>query len=208
MTRPSDVRRDDGPEAIDVDVAEGSTAVQSLLSDTALIIGITRGRREALAEIYERHGTHAQRLARQVCGADRADDVVQQVFLRLWQTPAAFDVERGSLRSYLMRMTRGRALDLLRSDSCPRNSEHDVRPARTPQEENDPSTTVGTRLGHDAEEMLGRLPVSQREAIALCLRGYTYREVAQALGQPEGAIKGRIRAGLVRLHSRTTEDAP
>jgi len=177
-----------------------STEGLSQATDDALVGAVAGGRRGALAEVYERHGAPTGALARRLCGDDLADDVVQDVFLRLWQSPGSFDANRGSLRSYLLMLTRGRAIDLLRSGASRRNRENVLHSTRTRRLGVDPSGGGGEYDGR-GDELLSELSIHQREAIFLAYYvGYSYREVAQVLGQPEGTIKSRIRAGLGRLH--------
>jgi RNA polymerase sigma-70 factor (ECF subfamily) len=92
--------------------------------DAALVVAIGRWREDALAEVYRRHGGAAYALALRLLN-DRqlAEEVLQEVFLRLWNTPERFDPERGSLRSYLLAQTHGRAVDLLRSERSRRQRE-------------------------------------------------------------------------------------
>ena len=85
-------------------------------SDAALVVAIGRWSEEALAEVYRRHGGAAYALARRLLNdKELAEEILQEVFLRLWNTPERFDSERGSLRSYLLAQTHGRSVDLLRS---------------------------------------------------------------------------------------------
>jgi RNA polymerase sigma-70 factor (ECF subfamily) len=90
------------------------------LADADLVHDIATGDRDALAEVYERDGASVHGLARYVCGPRHADDVLQEVFLRLWREPQAFDAHRGSLRSFLLVMTRLRSIDILRSNKARR----------------------------------------------------------------------------------------
>jgi len=87
------------------------------LADADLVHDIATGNRDALAKVYERDGASVHGLARYVCGPRHADDVLQEVFLRLWREPQAFEAYRGSLRSFLLLMTRLRAIDILRSNN-------------------------------------------------------------------------------------------
>lgn len=170
-------------------------------SDAALVLAIGRYRQEALAEAYRRHAGAVFGLSRRLLSDQTlAEEVVQEVFLRLWNDPARFDPARGTLRSYLLAQTHGRSVDLVRSEGARRAREE--REARSTAE-------AGYDLEHEvwdlttAEQVrqaLDALPTSERSAIEMAyFRGLTYREVAVHLGEPEGTIKSRIRSGLKRL---------
>jgi RNA polymerase sigma-70 factor (ECF subfamily) len=172
-------------------------------SDSGLVMAIARYREDALAEAYRRHAGAVFALARRVLAdLTTAEEVVQEVFLRLWTQPDKFDPDRGSLRSYLLAQTHGRAVDLLRSDTSRRRREE--REARQTAE-------AGYDLEHEVwdltvadkvKEVVAVLPVAERRAIELAyFGGHTYREVAVLLGEPEGTVKSRIRAGLQRMRS-------
>ena len=90
-------------------------------SDGALAVAIGRWREDALAEAFRRHAGAVYGLAQRVLG-DRAaaEEVVQEVFLRLWNAPDRYDPERGSMRAFLLAQAHGRAVDQLRSDSSRR----------------------------------------------------------------------------------------
>src|SRR5918992_2679588 len=93
-------------------------------SDAALIVAIGRYRQEALAETYRRHAGAVFGLARRLLSeVSLAEEVVQEVFLRLWHQPDKFDPDRGSLRSYLLAQSHGRAVDVLRSETSRRRRE-------------------------------------------------------------------------------------
>lgn len=170
-------------------------------SDVTLMVAIARGTGGALAEVYRRHADHMYGLAVGLCGHGRAQDVVQEVFLELWQKPERFVGDRGSLRTFLLTQTYGRSVDRLRSDGA-RETRQVAHARRTTFPEPDVETTVLGHLDRDAVwRHLRALPDEQRDAIVLAFfEGHTYREVARLLGQPEGTVKSRIRAGLARLH--------
>lgn len=170
-------------------------------SDATLVVAIGRWREDALAEAYRRHGGAVYALARRVVrDTGMAEEVVQEIFVRLWSSPDRFDSERGSLRSWLLAQAHGRSIDWLRSEG-----------ARRQRQERDAQRS--THAGYDLEreamdlatadrvrEVMANLPSTEREALELAyFDGYTYREVANLLGTPEGTIKSRIRSGLKRL---------
>jgi RNA polymerase sigma-70 factor (ECF subfamily) len=170
-------------------------------SDAALVVAVGRWRQEALAEAYRRHAGAVFALSRRLLADNaRAEEVVQEVFIRLWHAPERFDPERGSLRSYLLAQTHGRAVDVLRSETSRRRREE--RDARETAE-------GGYDLEHEVWDMavadhvreaMAALPVDERRPIELAyFGGHTYRQVARMLDQPEGTVKSRIRTGLRRL---------
>ena len=172
-------------------------------SDGALAVAIGRWREDALAEAFRRHAGAVYGLALRVLG-DRtaAEEVVQEVFLRLWNAPDRYDPERGSMRAFLLAQSHGRAVDQLRADSSRRRRE---------QRDAARSAEAGYDLEHEVmdltvaehlTEAVSALPVDERRAIELAyFGGHTYREVAALLDQPEGTVKSRIRSGLTRLRA-------
>jgi RNA polymerase sigma-70 factor (ECF subfamily) len=172
--------------------------------DSALVAAITRRDEAAMAEIMRRHRGPVVAFARRLVGdSDRAEEISQEVFVRLWERSSRFDTERGSLRAFLLAITHGRALDVMRSDS-----------ARKAREQRDARRTTAADVGVEAEvvaqtvagalrDALGQLPDAERQALELAyFGGHSYRTVAKMLDEPEGTIKGRIRSGLSKL--RTT----
>ncbi len=176
-------------------------------SDAKLVVAVGRFREEALAEVYRRHAGAAFGLAQRIVG-DRtlAEEVVQEVFLRLWNQPDKFDPGRGSLRSYLLAQTHGRSVDLVRAESSRRSRE--ARDARLTAESGyDLEREVwDLTLAEHVREALAALSDGERSAIELAyFGGRTYREVAVLLDEPEGTVKSRIRSGLVRLRGTLVE---
>ena len=170
-------------------------------SDATLVVAIGRWRQEALAEAYRRHAGSAFALARRLL-ADRqlAEEVLQEVFLRLWNQPERYDPERGSLRSYLLAQTHGRSVDLLRSETSRRRREE--REARETAEHgvDIEREAIDLTVASQVKEVVAGLPTDERKAIELAyFGGHTYRQVAAMLDQPEGPVKSRIRSGLRRM---------
>src|SRR5688572_10874984 len=91
--------------------SEGEGRDVTGLSDVALVVATARGHRDALAEAYRRHAPQVYGLARRVCGEDRAREVVQQVFLEMWEKPHRYNPDRGSLRTFLLTQAYGRSIE-------------------------------------------------------------------------------------------------
>jgi len=176
-------------------------------SDATLVVAIGRWRQDALAEAYRRHAGAAFALARRLL-ADRqlAEEVLQEVFLRLWNQPDRFDSERGSLRSYLLAQTHGRAVDLLRSETSRRRREE--REARETAEHGTDieREVMDMSVAEQVQGVVATLPVDERKAIELAyFGGHTYRQVAVLLDEPEGTVKSRIRSGLRKMRVSMVE---
>ena len=173
------------------------------VSDARLVTSIARYSEVALAEVYRRHGRAVYGLARRVLNdATEAEDVTQEVFLRLWRQPDRFDPDRGSLRSFLLAQAHGRAVDAVRSSSSRRQRE--AREAvRTARADYDMQHEVwDLALADQVANAMNELSGDERQAIELAyFDGHTYREVARLLEQPEGTIKSRIRTGMRRMRA-------
>jgi len=176
-------------------------------SDAALLVAVARFREEALAEIYRRHADvcfgAACRILREPA---LAQDVVQEVFVRLWHDPERFDPGRGSMRAFLATGVRNRAIDVLRSETSRRQREvrHERLVADTPYdlEQEVWELTVAEHV----RASVSLLSEGERRAIELAyFEGHSYREVATILEEPEGTVKSRIRAGLRRLRDSLVE---
>lgn len=176
-------------------------------SDAQLVTMIGRYHEGALAEVYRRHGGAVYGLARKILqNVHEADDVSQEVFLRLWNNPVRFDPLRGSLRSYLLNDAHGRAVDLVRSLNSRRSRE--VKDAtRTPVAAYDLQHQVwDLAIAEEVKRALATLAPDEREAIELAyFHSHSYVKVAEILGQPEGTVKGRIRNGMRKMRSTLVE---
>jgi RNA polymerase sigma-70 factor, ECF subfamily len=157
------------------------------------------------AAAYEAHarGVYGAALA-VLADPAQADDVVQDVFLRLWFRPQLFDAARGSLGPFLRTMARSRATDLWRKG----RAQHRATARLTvlaPRDESRPEDQPGPSAEREevrAELLaaLEELPVEQREAVILAHFGdLTVQEIADGIGIPLGTAKSRIRLGLQKL---------
>jgi RNA polymerase sigma-70 factor, ECF subfamily len=172
-------------------------------SDAALVFAIARYQQDALAEAYRRHAGAVFALARRVSGEETlAEEVTQDIFLRLWNAPDRFDPERGTLRSFLLAQAHSRAVDLVRSESS-RKRREDREVKQTAEAGYDLEHEVwDLAVADTVKAAVSVLPVEERRAIELAyFGGHSYRDVAAMLAQPEGTVKTRIRNGLRRMRA-------
>ena len=166
--------------------------------DAQLVVAVARSDQSALAELYRRHGGATLALAARLIN-DRAvaQDVVQEVFLLLWNEPQRFDPDRGALRSWLMMKTHTKAVDAVRSSSSRTLRENRELNDRLAEPYDLELQVWDLAIADRVQHALGSLSEGERRAIDLAyFGGYSYREVAQILDQPEGTVKSRIRSGL------------
>jgi RNA polymerase sigma-70 factor (ECF subfamily) len=173
------------------------------LSDEALVALVARGDEAALGELYDRHGRVAYGLALRVLRDERlAEDAVQEGFLSVWRTAAAFRAERAKASTWMLTLVHRRAVDLVRREERRRadpldDGEHAALAAP------DPPADEAAWLRFERERVqaaLAQLPDAQREALELAYYGgFSQSDLAERLGVPLGTIKSRMFAGLARL---------
>ena len=153
--------------------------------------------------IYARHSAEVHRAAYGILrDAALAEDVVQEVFERVWRG-SGFDQRRGPLGPYLTMLARSRALDLWRRTKTRERVQFRLEEqAGTPFAAAQAPETAAVRAaeGRLARAAVRRLPVAQRQAIGLAYwGGLSTEEVATAEGIPLGTAKSRVRLGLAKL---------
>src|SRR3954470_7607676 len=162
--------------------------------------------------VYDEHHRGVYAAALRIVGDPaQAQDVVQDVFLRLWRRPEAFDARRGQLGPYLRLMARSRALDLWREGQAAGRASDRLKMV-TPEDDGRPEERPDARVDREegrgaVREALRRLPSTQREALVLAYwGGLTADQIAQRSRVPLGTAKSRIRLGLARLRDECGEE--
>jgi RNA polymerase sigma-70 factor (ECF subfamily) len=182
------------------------------LSDEALVALVARADENALAELYDRVGRIAYGLALRVLRDERlAEDAVQEGFLAVWRTAAAFRAERAKASTWILTLVHRRAVDLVRREERRRTEPLPDEAGSTSGHAMDDATDEVAWLRFERERVqaaLLRLPDVQREAIELAYYGgFSQSELAERLGVPLGTIKSRMFAGLARLRELLDESA-
>jgi RNA polymerase sigma-70 factor, ECF subfamily len=126
-----------------------------------------------------------------------AEDVTQAVFLKLWSAPESF--RGGNLPGWLIRVTRNRALDVLRSRAAHPQVEIS---ADMPEDDALEDTAFANMNCQVVRDAIAQLPESERTLIQLgFFGGLTHQELARRTGVPLGTVKTRIRSGLRKLRA-------
>ena len=134
---------------------------------------------------------------------DEAEEVLQEIMLKVWHEAGRYDAARGSARAWLIMMTRSRCLDRLRRRSTALRRES---PAPQSLEQTPDDSLMAVEEMSRAEERvavrqaLDSLPEAQRRALeAAFFDGLTHAEIAVKTGDPLGTVKTRIRLGMLKL---------
>jgi RNA polymerase sigma-70 factor, ECF subfamily len=167
----------------------------------------------AFERAYDEHVRGVYRAAYRVLGsAAQAQDVVQDVFLKLWRQPGKFDARRGELGAYLRLMARSRALDVWREGQAAGRASDRLK-IDVELDEGRPDERPAVAAEREGEwrtlrDALRGLPAVQREAVVLAYwGGLTAAEIAARSGVPIGTAKSRVRLGLQRMRAQLDEPA-
>jgi RNA polymerase sigma factor (sigma-70 family) len=173
---------------------------QAPWAERVLVERLSSGDETALVELYDRYAPFVYGLAvRTLVDRQIAEEVTQEVFVSLWEHPQQIDPGRGTLRGFLGTLTHRRAVDAVRREEARRRRE-----VRVAQHEDTVPDVADVVLRSDTtgrvRTAVAVLPDAQRQALELAyFDGYTYRQVAEVLGIPEGTAKSRLRLALTRI---------
>lgn len=178
------------------------------LRDEELMQRLLHKDKRAFEAIFDRYGDLVYSTSLRVLrDAHLAQDVSQEIFVRLWRKPESYVAERGRFLTWLISVTRNRAVDEIRSrgrrlrheTASPEEQEWEI-PAG---EGNDPA--LNAQLAEQARTVraaLAELPPEQRQVIELAyFGGLTQQEISDRLDQPLGTVKTRIRLGMQKLRA-------
>lgn len=170
---------------------------------------VVRRDEEALAELYDRFAGTLNALAGRILQDDgAAEEVVQEVFLHAWNRASSYDAGRSSVSTWLVLLTRSRAIDRLRSRQVVARTHDQVRQDAPTHE-----SAAGVRRVQELDRRrrirgeLARLPAEQRQVLELAYYGgMTQSEIAATTGIPLGTVKTRTLLALRKLRAALRED--
>lgn len=188
-------------------------AVLADTSDEHLLERITNGDEGALGSLYDRHVRRLYSLAARIAPREAdAEEVVQDVFVRVWTLASRYDPGRGSVIAWLLIMTRSRALDRVRALRARPDGHNAIDPGTiekaTAADDTAEHHLIGAERAERVRSAFERLSAPQREAIDLAYYGgLTHTEIAARLREPLGTVKTRVRAALMKLRDALEERA-
>ena len=173
--------------------------------DFLLIQQIIRQDHAALSTLYDRYARVVYSVAYRSLGSvEESEEVVMDVFAKVWMTAASYNCEKARVDSWIFMMTRSRVLDRLRSKQ---------RRAKAIEAITVFETTTTAEASWDLEMVerrkqviaaLASLPIEQRQVLEMAyFQGWSQREIAEQTGLALGTVKTRIRLGLEKLRSAT-----
>jgi RNA polymerase sigma-70 factor (ECF subfamily) len=185
-----------------------SGPAESAPADVALLVRVARRDADALAALYDRHRRLLFSLILRIL-RDRgeAEDVLQEVFVRVWDRAESYSPALGTPSSWLVRVARNRAIDRLRSRHV-RAKLSDPIASAPPAVDETMTADPEARASHEQRRSavraaLEELPHEQRILVdAAYFEGFTQSELAEKFGVPLGTVKTRIRAAMQALRTR------
>lgn len=197
-----------GPDQSDDDASTASGNQASRVgevdeADGFLARRIARRDVAALEAVYNRYSRPVYSLARRLLRDDETtEEVVQEVFMRLWTRADEFDSKRGRLLPWLLTITHHRAIDELRRRRARgQHDDIDIALATAEAPDGDPAHEAARAETRETVRLaLQHLPVAQRHPIELAyFGGLSQPEIAAMLEEPLGTVKTRMRLALQKL---------
>jgi RNA polymerase sigma-70 factor (ECF subfamily) len=180
-------------------------------ADKDLLRRIAGGDESALSDLYDQYGqllfTFAMRTLRSLSDAE---EILQEVFLQVWNKANLYQNEKGTVYTWLVTMTRNKSIDRLRSKGYKKHDHHVDINTVTLVAESAALNPLANAVLQDEQKLVGavlrQLNKEQQQVLALAYYdGYTQSEIAEKLGIPIGTVKSRMRKGLMNLRSLLQE---
>ena len=177
--------------------------------DGRLIARIAKGDPDALGELYDRYGRVVFGvLYRMLASPEAAEEVVQDAFHSVWRQAGSYRTERGSVRTWLLAISRNAAIDWRRTKGrrVERETAIDQAAGLTDDARVDDQVITSLRAERVRAAVNG-LPDEQREVLDLAFwSGLSQTEIAEKTGTPLGTVKSRVRLGMTKLRDRLGDE--
>ena len=178
-----------------------------LPSDVDLMLGIQSGDADALSQLYDRYNGIVKALILRIIRNDtEADDLLQEVFMEIWNQAKNFSAEKGKPLGWMVTLTRRRAIDALRKKQAYNRAEERLQaePEQQPLAWVQNTTEMEIRAGDTRvlmAKVINSLPEAQQQVIELAFfQGMSQREIASHTNIPLGTVKTRLELGLKKIY--------
>ncbi len=176
------------------------------VTDGALVRLVGERRPEALAALHDRHAPHLLALAPRILGhAGEAEDVVQEVFVHVWNNASRYDPSRSSVSTWLVLIARSRAIDRLRHRQVVDRSHEAAQRVDPPADHASPEGAEAVLIRERRERVrreLENLPPEQRQVLEMAFyQGLSQTEIAGRADLPLGTVKTRTLLAMKKLRS-------
>src|ERR1700736_1062461 len=181
-------------------------------SDVDLMLGIQSGEADALSQLYDRYNGIVKALILRIIHNDtEADDLLQEVFMEIWNQAKNFSAEKGKPLGWMVTLTRRRSIDALRKKQAYARAEERLQA----EPEQQPLAWVQNTTEKDIEagdtralmaKVINSLPEAQQQVIELAFfQGMSQREIASNTNIPLGTVKTRLELGLKKIYDGLKE---
>jgi RNA polymerase sigma-70 factor, ECF subfamily len=195
-------RRLSSHHATNIRMGVASRERHYLILADADLISLVESDPEAFATLYDRHSRAAFSLAYKLMGERMAaEDLVQEVFLKIWRAARSYRSERGSVRTWILSIVRNRSIDQLRSHASRRRTQDKLEASAPRSQPSEAFAETWRNSRRDqVREALEALPPEQSKILDLAyFSGCTHVEIAGLLNIPLGTVKGRMRLGIEKM---------
>jgi RNA polymerase sigma-70 factor, ECF subfamily len=171
-------------------------------SSELLLAQVASGDQRAFAALYDRISPRVFGLLRRlIVDHAQSEEVLQEVFLEIWQTASRFDPNKGGASTWIMTMAHRRGVDRIRAAQAGRN--RDLRIGTRDLDREYDHVAESAEISIENERVgiaMAKLSETHRQVISMTYYGgLRQSEVASALGIPLGTVKTRLRDGMIRL---------
>src|SRR5438445_8804533 len=181
-------------------------------SDVDLMLGIQAGDADALSQLYDRYNGIVKALILRIIHNDtEADDLLQEVFMEIWNQAKNFSAQKGKPLGWMVTLTRRRAIDALRKKQAYARAEEGLKA----QPEQQPDAWVRNVTQEEIQsgdtralmaKVISSLPEAQRQVIEFAFfQGMSQREIASHTNIPLGTVKTRLELGLKKIYDGLKE---
>jgi len=181
-------------------------------SDVDLMLGIQSGDADALSQLYDRYnGIVKALILRIIRNETEADDLLQEVFMEIWNQAKNFSAKKGKPLGWMVTLTRRRAIDALRKKQAYNRAEEGLK-AQPEQQPDAWVRNVTQDQIHRGDtralmaKVISSLPEAQQQVIEFAFfQGMSQREIASHTNIPLGTVKTRLELGLKKIYDGLKE---